>query len=66
MVKGADKVILRNRTVQVIVLNRADQVILLNRTDQVIVLNRADHVILLRLRTGHDRLNPHLFNQMKI
>ena len=29
-------------------------------------LSRADQVIILRLRTGHNRLNAHLYNKMRI
>ena len=37
-----------------------------NKTDSYYKLNRADHVFLLRLRSGHNRLNAHLFNTVKI
>lgn len=36
------------------------------KTDSYYKLNRADHVFLLRLRSGHNRLNAHLFNTVKI
>ena len=37
-----------------------------DRSDSCYKLNRADQVILLRLRTGHSRLDVHLFNKMTI
>ena len=37
-----------------------------NKKDSYYSLTRADQVIILRLRTGHNRLNAHLFHKMKI
>ena len=37
-----------------------------NKTDAYYSLSRADQVTILRLRTGHNRLNAHLYNKMRI
>lgn len=37
-----------------------------NKNDSYHILSRADQVIILRLRTGHNRLNAHLYNKLKI
>ena len=37
-----------------------------NKNDSYYSLSRADQVIILRLRTGHNRLNAHLYNKMRI
>ena len=37
-----------------------------NKKDSYYSLSKEDQVIILRLRTGHNRLNAHLYNKMKI
>ena len=37
-----------------------------NKNDAYYNLSRADQVIMLRLRTGHNRLNAHLYNKLRI
>ena len=38
----------------------------LNQSDSLHKLNRTEQVILLRLRTGHNRLNAHMYNKFKV
>ena len=37
-----------------------------NQSDSLHKLNRTEQVILLRLRTGHNRLNAHMYNKFKV
>ena len=37
-----------------------------NKDDSYYKLSRADQAIVFRLRTGHSRLNAHLFNKMRV
>ena len=37
-----------------------------NRSDSLHKLNRPEQVILFRLRTGHNRLNAHMYNKFKV
>ena len=37
-----------------------------NQSDSLHKLNRPEQVILFRLRTGHNRLNVHLYNKFKV
>ena len=37
-----------------------------NQSDSLHKLNRPEQVILLRLRTGHNRLNAHMYNKFKV
>ena len=37
-----------------------------NQSDSLHKLNRPEQVILFRLRTGHNRLNAHLYNKFKV
>ena len=37
-----------------------------NQSDSLHKLNRPEQVILFRLRTGHNRLNAHMYNKCKI
>ena len=37
-----------------------------NQSDKLHKLNRPEHVVLFRLRTGHNRLNDHVYNKFKV
>ena len=37
-----------------------------SQSDSYQLLNRSDQVVLFRLRTGHNRLNAHMFRKLKI
>ena len=37
-----------------------------NQSDSLHKLNRTEQVILFRLRTGHNRLNTHMYNKFKV
>ena len=37
-----------------------------NQSDRLHKLNRTEQVILFRLRTGHNRLNAHVYNKFKV
>ena len=37
-----------------------------NQSDSLHKLNRTEQVILFRLRTGHNRLNAHMYNKFKV
>ena len=37
-----------------------------NQSDSLNKLNRPERVILFRLRTGHNRLNAHIYNKFKV
>ena len=37
-----------------------------NQSDSLHKLNRPEQVILFRLRTGHTRLNAHMYNKFKV
>ena len=37
-----------------------------NQSDSLHKLNRTEEVILFRLRTGHNRLNAHMYNKFKV
>ena len=37
-----------------------------NQSDSLHKLNRPEQVILFRLRTGHNRLNAHMYNKFKV
>ena len=39
---------------------------IINQSDSLHKLNRPEQVILFRLRTGHNRLNAHMYNKFEV